>query len=61
MIRITCESADALNDRVRWFTGNSENDLKINIFLAAVELAVDVDVDADGVFKDPALAYAGTD
>ena len=35
------------------FTGDSENDLKINIFLAAVESAVDVD--ADVVFKDPAL------
>ncbi len=39
-----------------WFTGDSENDLKINIFLAAVESAVDVDADlnADVVFKDPA-------
>ncbi len=37
------------------FTGDSENDLKINIFLAAVESAVDVDVDADVRFKDPAL------
>ena len=34
------------------FTGDSENDLKINIFLAAVESAVDAD--ADMVFKDPA-------
>ncbi len=37
------------------FTGDSENDLKINIFLAAVESAVDVDADTDVVFKDPAL------
>ena len=40
----------------KWFTGDSENDLKINIFLAAVESAVDVDMDLDAelVFKDPA-------
>ncbi len=50
----------------KWFTGDSENDLKINIFLAAVESAVDVDVDADldadadVVFKDPALIHLGT-
>ncbi len=40
------------------FTGDSENDLKINIFLAAVEMAVDVDADMDAdrdvVFEDPA-------
>ncbi len=35
----------------KWFTGDSENDLKINIVLAAVESAVDV------VFKDPALIW----
>ena len=41
----------------KWFTGDSENDLKINIFLAAVESAVDgdADLDTDMVFKDPAL------
>ncbi len=33
------------------FMGDSENDLKINVFLAAVESAMDVDVR----FKDPAL------
>ncbi len=44
----------------KWFTGDSENDLEINIFLAAVESAVYVDMDvdagtdADVVFKDPA-------
>ena len=46
-----------------WITGDSKNDLKINIFLAevesAVKSAVDVDVDLDAdtgvVFKDPAL------
>ena len=43
----------------KWFTGDSENDLKINIFLAAVESDVDADLDADldldldMVFKDP--------
>ena len=47
-----------------WITGDSKNDLKINIFLAEVESAVksavdvevDVDLDADTgvVFKDPA-------
>ncbi len=37
--------------------GDSENDLKTNVFLAAVASAVDVDVDtdADVRFKDPAL------
>ena len=41
----------------KWFTGDSENDLKINIFLAAGESDVDVDLDTDTdvVFKDPAL------
>ena len=39
------------------FIGDSENDLKINIFLAAVESAVDVGLDADVVFKDPALIF----
>ncbi len=29
--------------------------LKINVFLAAVELDVDLDADTDVVFKDPAL------
>ncbi len=52
---------DTLNDRVRWFTGDSENDLKINIFLAAGESDVDADLDLDAdtdvVFKDPALFY----
>ena len=40
----------------KWFTGDSENDLKINIFLEAGESDVDVDADADTdvVFKDPA-------
>ncbi len=32
--------------------GDSENDSKINVFLAAVETAVDVNVDADVRFKD---------
>ena len=45
----------------KWnFLSDSENDLKINDFLAAVESAVDVDVDAyadgDVLFKDPALS-----
>ena len=57
-----------ISGRAKWsrplilkrFTGDSqvdsENDLKINIFLAAVESAVDVDadLDADMVFTDPA-------
>ncbi len=38
----------------KWFTGDSENDLKINIFLAVGESDVDVELDADVVFKDPA-------
>ena len=38
----------------KWFTGDSENDLKINIFLAAGESDVDLDADTDVVFKDPA-------
>ena len=43
------------------FTGDSENDLKINIFLKVGESDVDLDADADSdadtdvVFKDPAL------
>ncbi len=41
------------------FLGDSENDLKISVFVAAVESAVeldvDVDVDSDVRFKDPAL------
>ncbi len=47
----------------KWFTGDSENDLKINIFLAAVESDVDLDADLDAdadtdvVFKDPALVW----
>ncbi len=42
------------------FTGDSENDLKINIFLKVGESDVDLDLDADSdadtdvVFKDPA-------
>ena len=40
----------------KWFTGDSENDLKINIFLAAGESDVDMDADTDVVFKDPALS-----
>ncbi len=32
---------------LRVLKGDSGNDLKINVFLAAVESAVDVDVDAD--------------
>ncbi len=43
------------NDFLGDSLGNSENDLKINIFLAAVESAVDMDTDADVPFKDPAL------
>ncbi len=35
----------------KWFTGDSENDLKINIFLAAVESAVDVEADTGVVLK----------
>ena len=47
----------------KWFAGDSENDLKINIFLAAVKTDVDLDADldtdtdADVVFKDPAQIF----
>ena len=35
----------------KWiFLGDSEIDLKINVFLAAVESAVDGDIDADVVY-----------
>ncbi len=39
------------------FTGDSENDLKINIFLKVGESDVDLDADSDTdvVFKDPAM------
>ncbi len=37
------------------YLGDSENDLMIIVFLAAVESAVDVDVDVDLWFKNPAL------
>ncbi len=39
---------------LKWFTGDSENDLKINIFLAVGESDVDADADTDMVVKDPA-------
>ena len=48
------------------FTGDSENDLKINIFLKVGESDVDLDADADSdadtdvVFKDPAPFYLST-
>ncbi len=39
--------ASADSQKIHWITGDSENNLKINIFLAAVESAVDVDADTD--------------
>ena len=41
---------------IHFFTDDSENDLKINIFLAAVDsdVGLDAGADTDVVFKDPA-------